>query len=210
MGDVALAGRLAERGIRDARVLSAIGSLSRADFLPGSLEDSATLDQPLPIGFGQTISQPFVVAYMSQALRLRGGERVLEIGTGSGYQAAVLARMGCEVFTIEIVPELAANAGERFSLLGFRQVHLRQGNGWLGWPEEAPFDAIVLTAAPTRFPVSLVEQLAPGGRMIAPLGDVGRPQKLVLLRRGAEGDLEREPLIDVQFVPMTGREPAFA
>jgi protein-L-isoaspartate(D-aspartate) O-methyltransferase len=191
-------------------VLSAISSLSRVDFVPEELGEVATLDRPLPIGFGQTISQPFVVAYMTQALRLHGGERVLEIGTGSGYQTAVLARLGCEVFSIEIVPELAALAAERLGRLGFRHVHLREGNGWLGWQEEAPFDAILLTAAPLTFPVSLVGQLAPRGRMIAPLGEVGRPQRLMMLRRSAEGGLAREHLIDVQFVPMTGREPTFA
>ena len=210
MGDAALAGRLAQRGIRDPRVLSAIASLARADFVPDEVEASATLDQALPIGFGQTISQPYVVAFMSQALGLRGGERVLEIGTGSGYQAAVLARLGCEVYSIEIVPELAALAGERLQRMGFRQVHLRLGNGWLGWPDAAPFDAILVTAAPRTFPISVVQQLAPGGRMIAPLGEPGRAQQLVGLRKRADGKLEREPLLDVQFVPMTGKEPTFA
>jgi protein-L-isoaspartate(D-aspartate) O-methyltransferase len=206
MGDQALANDLAKRGIDDRRVLDAIASLERASFVPPAVRLEATADQPLPIGFGQTISQPFIVAYMSQALALKPGERVLEVGTGSGYQAAVLARLGAEVYTIEIVPELAAAARERLTSLGLHGIHVRQGDGTLGWPEAAPFDAVILTAAPARIPEALLAQLRPEGRLLAPVGGQQEPQQLVLVHRTPEGGTA-ERLLTVRFVPMTHGAP---
>jgi protein-L-isoaspartate(D-aspartate) O-methyltransferase len=174
----------------------------RHELVPAAHRSRAYADTPLPIGEGQTISQPFVVAYMTEQLHLTGSERVLEVGTGSGYQAAVLAEMGAEVYTIEIVPALARRAARDLARLGYATVHVREGDGYQGWPEAAPFDAVIVTAAPDRIPQPLVDQLAVGGRMILPLGeDPG--QKLVLLARDAEG-VHRKELLPVRFVPMTG------
>lgn len=206
MGDFALADNLASRGIRDPRVLAAIASLDRSHFVPTNLASEAGGDYPLPIGYGQTISQPFVVAFMSEALGLRGEERVLEIGTGSGYQTAVLARLCAEVYSIEIVPELAASAERALSALGFPNIFLRHGNGYAGWPEAAPFDAIILTAAPREIPDTLMAQLRPGGRLIAPVGGMEDAQDLVLVRKGNEGESRMERLLPVRFVPMTGAQ----
>lgn len=206
MGDVSLSRELAERGIQDERVLRAIASLDRSRFVPPRLADQALADQPIPIGHGQTISQPFIVGFMSQALDVQPGEKVLEIGTGSGYQAAVLDRMGARVYSIEIVPELAREAKERLAALELSGIHLRQGDGTQGWKEEAPFDAIVLTAAPPRIPEALLEQLRPGGRLIAPVGAQEDVQQLVLVRRTTGGGTV-EALLPVRFVPMTHDAP---
>jgi len=193
-----------QRGVRDERVLAALGRIPREDFVPGfrGSMDEAYGDFPLAIGSGQTISQPYVVAYMTAALELEPGMRVLEVGTGSGYQAAVLGELVERVFTIEIVPELAEHARLVLERNGYGNVSTRLGDGYRGWPEVAPFDAILVTAAPEHVPEPLVDQLAPGGRMILPVGGV--EQELVLVRRRADGSVEREAMLPVRFVPMTG------
>jgi protein-L-isoaspartate(D-aspartate) O-methyltransferase len=197
--------QLERRGVADPRVLAAMATVPRHEFVPEDLRAYAYEDRPLPIGFGQTISQPYIVAAMSEAVRLEGTERVLEIGTGSGYQAAVLAELCAEVFTIELEKELADRARADLERLGYRNIHVRHGNGYLGWPEAAPFDAIVVTAAPTSIPPALVDQLAVGGRMVLPVGRTY--QDLVLVTRTAEG-IEQRELMGVRFVPMRGEEDA--
>ncbi len=202
----ALAAFLRENGIRDERVLAAFAEVPRERFVPEPLRESADADHPLPIGCGQTISQPFVVAYMTERLRLSGDERVLEVGTGSGYQTAILARLAEEVLSIEIVPELADRA-RRVLLeeLGLANVRLRTGDGALGWPEEAPFDRVMVTAAATEVPPALVAQLAPGGRMILPVGDTPEVQMLRVVDRGNDGVTAQADLLPVRFVPLTHR-----
>lgn len=190
-----------EPRVRDPRVLDAMRRVPRHLFVPEPVRDSAYADRPLPIGHGQTISQPYVVAFMTELARLSPEARVLEIGTGSGYQAAVLAGLAREVYTIEIVEPLAAEARERLGRLGIRNVTVRAGDGYRGWPEEAPFDAIVLTAAPPEIPAPLLAQLAPGGRLVAPVGSGW--QELVVVERTAAG-LVRRSVAPVRFVPMTG------
>jgi protein-L-isoaspartate(D-aspartate) O-methyltransferase len=207
MGDWARAEFLAAQGIRDRRVLEAIARLERSDFVPERARGEAGADVPLPIGHGQTISQPYVVALMTEALRLQGHERVLEIGTGSGYQTAVLALLCREVYTVEIVPQLALSARRRLRRLGFQNVYFRCGDGSLGWPEEAPFDAILAAAAPSEVPLALLAQLRRGGRMVLPVGPLGGTQELLRIQRsrqqGALPTVER--LLPVRFVPMTGQ-----
>ena len=197
-----LENQLIPRGIDDQRVLAALAAVPRHRFVPAQQARRAYRDGPLPIGFGQTISQPYVVAFMSQALLLSGEERVLEVGTGSGYQAAVLAELAREVWTVEIVPELAARSRELLTELGYDNVHDRVGDGYRGWPEQAPFDAILVTAAPDHVPAPLLEQLAPGGRMVLPVGR--ESQNLLLIERNARGELSQRELLPVRFVPMTG------
>jgi protein-L-isoaspartate(D-aspartate) O-methyltransferase len=201
VGDEGLAKRLRRKGISDDRVLEAVARLHRRAFVPPQHGDEASGDYPLPIGFGQTISQPYVVAYMTEALKLTGRERVLEIGTGSGYQTALLAQLAAEVFSIEFLPELSRAAAARLRTLGFDRVQLREGDGALGWPEAAPFDAILLTAAPDRLPAPLIEQLAPGGRLLAPIGATPS-QELVRFDKLEDGTLRSESLLPVRFVPM--------
>jgi len=199
-----LAAFLRDSGIRDERVLAAFAEVPRELFVPEHLRESAEGDHPLPIGYGQTISQPFVVAYMTERLRLTGSERVLEVGTGSGYQTAILARLADEVFSIEIVPELAARAREVLvGTLGVANVRLRTGDGALGWPEEAPFDRIMVTAAAAEVPPDLVAQLAPGGRMILPVGASPEAQVLRVVDRGNDGATVEADLLPVRFVPLT-------
>jgi protein-L-isoaspartate(D-aspartate) O-methyltransferase len=193
--------QLAGRDITDPRVLRVMGAVPRHRFVPLEVRAEAYGDYPLPIGLDQTISQPYIVAFMTQALRLDGDERVLEIGTGSGYQAAVLAGLCAEVYSIEIIPELSRRAGETLADLGIKNVSLRVGDGYRGWPEKAPFDAIVVTAAPPRIPQPLVDQLAAGGRMVAPVGDLA--QDLVVIERTPQGVTQRT-VMPVRFVPMTG------
>lgn len=189
----------------DPRVLTAIGSVPRERFVPTGLRHQAYRNAPLPIGGGQTISQPYIVAVMSHLLKLPAdGGRVFELGTGSGYQAAVLAAMGAEVYSVEIVPELAARAAELLAELGYGQVHVRAGDGYLGWPEAAPFDAIIVTAAGPEIPAPLVEQLKVGGRLVMPLGSIHRAQELVVLTKQADGRLGRREVLPVRFVPITG------
>jgi protein-L-isoaspartate(D-aspartate) O-methyltransferase len=189
------------RGIRDARLLAALRKVPRHLFVPEEEQGEAYIDYPLAIENGQSISQPYVVAFMTEALELRPRDRVLEIGTGSGYQAAILAELVPEVYSIEIVEPLAKRAAARLRRLGYSNVHVRAGDGYRGWPEAAPFDAIIVTAAPDHIPQPLVDQLREGGRMVLPLGLWD--QELIRLRRTREGIL-RESLLPVRFVPMTG------
>ena len=194
--------QIASRGIKDPRTLAAMRKVPRHLFvLPSSAAD-AYEDHPLPIGHGQTISQPYIVAFMTEALLLRGGETVLEIGTGSGYQAAVLSEIAAKVFTIEIVEPLAEDARRRLERLGYSTVSVRAGDGYLGWPEAAPFDAIMVTAAAPKVPEPLKQQLKEGGRLCLPVGEEFQ-ELVVLTRRGAEFTEER--VLPVRFVPMTGR-----
>ena len=189
------------RGVRDARVLAALRRVPRHEFVPVEQRAYAYEDRPLPIGHGQTISQPYIVAVMSQALELDGSEKVLEIGTGSGYQAAVLAELAAEVYTIEIVEPLAERAASDLKRLGFEKLHARAGDGYRGWPEAAPFDAIIVTAAPDHIPQPLVDQLAVGGRLVIPVGRM--IQDLVLITKDEKG-VRHEDLLAVRFVPMLG------
>jgi protein-L-isoaspartate(D-aspartate) O-methyltransferase len=189
------------RGVRDPLVLKAMSQVPRHVLVPPDVRDHAYEDRPLPIGQGQTISQPFVVAYMTEQLKLKGGEKVLEVGTGSGYQAAVLAEIAGQVYTIEIVEPLALRARDDLQRLGYRNVHVRVGDGYRGWPELAPFDAIIVTAAPSRVPQPLIDQLAMGGRLVLPVG--GLDQELLRIERRSDG-IHQERLLDVRFVPMRG------
>ncbi len=198
-----VATQLANRGIRDARVLATMAWLPREWFLPPHLARDAYDDAPLPIGSGQTISQPLIVALMTQALALRRGARVLEIGTGSGYQTAILAHLGLRVFTVERLPDLLVEAEERFRRLGLRNIETRLGDGAAGWPERAPFQGVIVTAAAPSVPPPLAQQLAPGGRLVIPLGDLAS-QELVILERGSTGLSERHAG-GVRFVPLISR-----
>ena len=190
------------RGIKDARVLDAMRTVPRHEFVPLPERHRAYGDHPLPIGHGQTISQPFIVAFMTEQLRPQPKDRVLEIGTGSGYQAAILAGLVREVFTIEIVAPLAQRAEADLRRLGYTNVFVKAGDGYQGWPEHAPFDAIIVTCAPDEIPKPLVAQLRDGGRMIIPVGPDGGVQELVLLeKRGAE--MKQTKVLPVRFVPMT-------
>lgn len=193
--------QIIERGITDGNVINAMLSVERHKFVPNEYERNAYEDYPLPIGEGQTISQPFVVALMTERLTLKEGDNVLEIGTGSGYQAAILSVIVEEVYTIEIVPSLAQSAGERLKDLGFDNVHVKCGDGFLGWPESAPFDAIIITCAPSEVPQPLIEQLAEGGRLIVPLGS---DFQVLTLYKKVEGELQKTEIIPVRFVPMKG------
>ncbi len=194
--------QLRTRDIRSPRVIDAMLTVPRHLFVPEAQRAQAYGDFPLPIGNGQTISQPYIVAFMTQALDLRPEHRVLEIGTGSGYQAAVLSTLSGEVYTIEIVPSLAEQARETLSALGYRNVQVRTGNGYLGWPEHAPYDRIMVTAAPDEVPPALLEQLAVGGLMAIPVGTAS--QQLRILRRTATGS-ELLDTLPVRFVPMTNK-----
>lgn len=194
--------QLAGRDINQGRVLDAMRRVQRHLFVPADLQGEAYADHPLPIGFGQTISQPYIVAFMTQALHLKEGEKVLEIGTGSGYQAAILAEMGAIVYSIEIVEPLAKEAETRLTSLGYGNVYVRAGDGYGGWPEQAPFDAVIVTAAPESIPQPLVQQLAMGGRMIIPVG--GMVQELILLEKRPDG-VHKKDVLPVRFVPMTGK-----
>jgi protein-L-isoaspartate(D-aspartate) O-methyltransferase len=194
--------QLAARNVSDERVLAAMRTVPREEFVPPAYRRDAYADQPLPIGGGQTISQPYIVAVMTQLLELRGGERVLEIGTGSGYQAAVLAELAKDVYTIEIDPELAKSAERLLARLGYGRVHVRSGDGFFGWPEAAPFDAIIVTAAAPRLPEKLVAQLREGGRIVLPLGSGEEQELKVGIKRGDGVELRSKG--GVVFVPMTG------
>ncbi len=198
-----VATQLASRGIDDPRVLDAMRRVERHRFVPPAVRDAAYADSPLPIGHGQTISQPYIVALMTQLARVGPRTRALEIGTGSGYQAAVLAVLAKEVYSIEIVEPLAKEAAARLADLGYANVTVRAGDGYRGWPEHAPFDAILVTAAPSEVPQPLIDQLAMGGRLVAPIGEEGGVQDLVLIERTPTGVVRRS-IIPVRFVPMTG------
>jgi protein-L-isoaspartate(D-aspartate) O-methyltransferase len=188
----------------DPRVAAAMLAVPREAFVPAALRAQAYSNRPLPIGAGQTVSQPYIVAIMSHLLGVGPGDRVYELGTGSGYQAAVLAEMGVEVYTVEIVPELAERARETLERIGYGQVHVRAGDGWLGWPEAAPFDGIIVTAAAETIPEPLVDQLATGGRLVIPVGPAGWVQRLMLLTKGTDGKLAQKEILPVRFVPVTG------
>ncbi|MFQ5669966.1 MAG: protein-L-isoaspartate(D-aspartate) O-methyltransferase [Acidobacteriota bacterium] len=190
------------RGLETPRVLEAMRQVPRHRFLPPSLQKQAYADGPLPIGAGQTMSQPYIVALMTELAQVAAGDRVLEVGTGSGYQAAVLAALGCHVHSIEIIPSLAEAAAARLERLGYADVTVRSGDGYLGWPDAAPFDAILITAAPPRVPEPLLHQLAPGGRLVAPVGEAS--QELVVVTRTGDG-YRRRTILPVRFVPMTGQ-----
>jgi protein-L-isoaspartate(D-aspartate) O-methyltransferase len=190
------------QGVRDSATLAALRAVPRHEFVAPAHRPLAYEDHPLPIDCGQTISQPFIVAYMTESLRPRPGMKVLEVGTGSGYQAAVLARIGCRVFTIEIFKALASSARERLRRLGFRDVSVRHGDGYLGWPEEAPFDAIIVTAGAERVPPALVEQLRCGGRLVIPVGSGDGFENLVLVEKDSKGRIRRRNLCPVRFVPL--------
>ena len=196
-----LVAELRREGIDNEAVLGAIARVPREDFVPAAERDQAYANTPLGIGSGQTISQPYVVALMTAAARVGPGSRVLEVGTGSGYQAAVLAELGCEVFSIEVRPELAETAEWRLRQPGWN-IHLRRGDGHAGWPEEAPFDAILATAAPEEVPPVLLQQLAPGGRLVIPLGPTNAVQSLYVYERDEDGAVRRTDLGAVRFVPM--------
>jgi len=198
--------QIAGRGVRSEKVLDAMRKVPRERFLPQGQGVWAYDDAPLPIGDGQTISQPYIVAYMTEALALEGGERVLEIGTGSGYAAAVLAEIAADVYTIERIGGLADMASAVLDDLGYHNVHVRQGDGTLGWPEEAPFDGIVVTAGGPDVPETLQRQLKIGGRLVIPVGKSSWYQELVRVTRVSETEFETEYLIPVRFVPLIGEE----
>ncbi|MBN1293067.1 MAG: protein-L-isoaspartate(D-aspartate) O-methyltransferase [Candidatus Latescibacteria bacterium] len=194
------------RGVHNTEVLDAMLKVPRHRFVPESYRARSYDDNPLPIGEGQTISQPYIVAFMTEALEVNKSDRILEIGTGSGYQAAVLAELAAEVYTIELITELGERAIQILNDLNYKNIHVKIGDGFKGWPEEAPFDAVIITAAPEEIPSVLVEQLKDGGRMIVPVGPVGGVQNLILGKKKA-GRLETRDVLPVRFVPMVrGKE----
>ncbi|MFP4467134.1 MAG: protein-L-isoaspartate(D-aspartate) O-methyltransferase [Candidatus Goldiibacteriota bacterium] len=190
------------RGVRDPLVLEAVRKVDRRRFVPDEFKDDAYEDCPLPIGWGQTISQPYIVALMTELMGLKGGEKVLEIGAGSGYQAAVLGEICTEVYTIEITKPLAERSAALLKELGYDNVRLKAGDGFEGWPEQAPFDAIIVAAAPKEIPQPLIEQLADGGRMVIPVGSF-RQELMVIEKK--HGRVTKQNIIPVRFVPMTGK-----
>jgi protein-L-isoaspartate(D-aspartate) O-methyltransferase len=194
--------QLRGRDIRDEQVLAAMGRVPRHEFVPESERRLAYADRPLPIGHAQTISQPYIVAFMTQAIKPGPKQRVLEIGTGSGYQAAVLAELVGEVYTIELIPELAKEAAARLKKLGYKNVHAKAGDGYKGWPDKAPFDAILVTCGAKHVPEPLVEQLKTGGTMVIPVGDLWKGQWLRVIKRGADGKLKSHDTFPVRFVPL--------
>ena len=194
--------QLAARGIKDERVLAAMGKVPRHEFVPKSHRAQAYDDHALPIGQGQTISQPYIVAFMTEAIGPRRGQRVLEVGTGSGYQAAILAELVGEVYTVELLPELAESAKKRLERLGYRNVHVKAGDGYLGWPDKGPFDAVVVTCGAREVPRPLFEQLKEGGKMVIPVGEAGRMQTLRIITKGSDGKREVRDLLPVRFVPL--------
>ena len=199
--------QIQNRGVTDEKVLAAMRTVPRHEFVPESMREQAYEDMPLPIGHEQTISQPFIVGLMSELLALDPAARVLEIGTGSGYQAAILSHLAAEVYTIEIVEPLAQQAKKTLARLGFSNVEVRAGNGWLGWPEAAPFDAIIVTCAPDEIPSALQDQLREGGRLVIPVGPDGGVQELYLMEK-KDGVMTKKSVIPVRFVPMTGQPDA--
>jgi protein-L-isoaspartate(D-aspartate) O-methyltransferase len=203
--EIMLNHHLVQRGIDDPRVLAAMREVPREEFVPPEFREHAYDDNPLPIEEGQTISQPYIVAYMAEALQVGESEKVLEIGTGSGYAAAVVSRMVKEVFTIERFPSLAAAATDRLERLGYHNVHVLCGDGSVGWPEKGPYNGIVVTAGAPRAPKPLMEQLSPGGNLVIPVGTTHLFQSLVRIHRVHETEYREEYLLDVRFVPLTGR-----
>lgn len=191
------------RAALDPRVMQAIARVPRHRLVPAAEQGRAYDDRPLSIGLGQTISQPFIVALMTDLLDVKPGDRVLEVGTGSGYQAAVLAELGARVYSIEIIEALGREAAARLSQLGYTGVATRIGDGYRGWPEHAPFDSIIVTAAASDVPPALIEQLAPGGKLVIPLGERSGVQTLYVIQKKAEGALDRRAVLAVRFVPLT-------
>ena len=196
--------QIEQRGIKDKKVLEALLTVPRHKFVSKLYLGLAYADQPLPIGQGQTISQPYIVALMTEKLNLKPTDKVLEIGTGSGYQAAILSKICNDVYTIEIIPSLGKKAIARLKDLGYKNVTVKIADGYYGWTKEAPFDAIIVTAAATHIPPSLVEQLKPGGRMVIPVGGVFQVQRLMFIEKNQDQTLKSENLIPVRFVPLTG------
>ncbi|OHB81504.1 MAG: protein-L-isoaspartate O-methyltransferase [Planctomycetes bacterium RBG_16_64_10] len=194
--------QLQARDITDARVLAAMARVPRHRFVPPPLRAAAYSDGPLPIGHSQTISQPYIVALMTQLVQPKPGQSALDVGTGSGYQAAILAGLVRQVYSIEIIPELADAARQRLKTLGFDNVEVRSGDGYRGWPEHAPFDVIIVAAAPDHIPQPLIDQLAPGGRLVIPVGKLF--QKLVVVEKKPDGRIDQQTVAPVSFVPMTG------
>jgi protein-L-isoaspartate(D-aspartate) O-methyltransferase len=195
--------QIRRRGVTDQDVLAAMERVRRHEFVPTRYQAQAYADHPLPIGYGQTISQPYIVALMTELLDLKTTDKVLEIGTGSGYQAAILAEIVGEVYTVEIIPELAAEAKERLTRLGYANVHTLQADGYYGWEEHAPYDAIIVTAAPDHIPHPLVQQLADGGKLVIPVGPPGGYQTLwQVIKKG--GEIQKRNVSGVLFVPLTG------
>ncbi len=192
------------RGIKDPRVLNAMRKVERHLFVPSEQASRAYGDYPLPIGYGQTISQPYIVAFMTEALGIMPGEKVLEIGTGSGYQAAVLAELCDSVFSVEIVPALGERAGNLLTILGYKNVFVRVGDGYQGWARHAPYQAVIVTCSPTHIPLPLIEQLAEGGRMIIPVGPMYSQELVVLVKK--KGKMTRKSVLPVRFVPMVNSE----
>jgi protein-L-isoaspartate(D-aspartate) O-methyltransferase len=197
---------LAGRGIADRSVLAAMRAVPREEFVPAELKNQAYEDYPLPIDEGQTISQPYIVAYMAECLELSPSDRVLEIGTGSGYSAAVLSRIAAEVYSVERFDRLANSAGERLRMLGYDNIRILVGDGTLGWPGHAPYNAIIVTAGAPKVPKPLLEQLAIGGRLVLPVGPDRLGQTLIRVRRENEKEYREERLLAVQFVPLVGAE----
>ncbi len=191
------------RGISDKRVLAAMSAVPRHEFVPLHHRAEAYQDRPLSIGFSQTISQPYIVAFMTEKLEPEPTDKVLEVGTGSGYQAAILGKLVAQVHSIEIVESLADSAADTLARLGYDNVYVKSGDGYQGWPEQAPFDAIIVTCAPDHIPQPLIDQLKEGGRMMIPVGQVTAIQKLYLLEK-RDGKIEKKAVLDVRFVPMTG------
>ena len=188
----------------DERVMQVLGSVGRHRFVPAQMQSRAYENRPLPIGYGQTISQPYIVALMTDLLELEAGDVVLEIGTGSGYQAAILSRLVSQVYSIEIIPELALSASERLQRLGFENVEVKNADGYHGWKQHAPFDAIIVTAASSHIPPPLVSQLKPGGILMIPVGPAFQVQQLSLVRKDLKGGLTTHQVLPVRFVPFTG------
>jgi protein-L-isoaspartate(D-aspartate) O-methyltransferase len=197
--------QIRDRGVRNPQVLEVMRGVPRHLFVPPGMLPEAYDDHPLPIGEHQTISQPYIVAFMTELLDLRPTHRVLEIGTGSGYQAAVLARLAQTVYSIEIVRSLGEQAANRLQGLGYKNVEVRIGNGYAGWPEKAPFDRIIVTAAPPSIPQALIDQLKPGGRLVAPIGEAFLGQDLVVLEKSGSGRISTRKVLPVAFVPMVNK-----
>jgi protein-L-isoaspartate(D-aspartate) O-methyltransferase len=201
---IMISSQLKKRGIEDRMVLAAMATVPRESFVQQKYEDRAYEDTPLPVGCDQTISQPYIVALMTESLRLQGDEKVLEVGTGSGYQTAVLCHVAEKVYTVEIKETLHRRARRTIKKLGYENVEFRHGDGYSGWEEQSPFEAIIVTAAPPSIPEPLLAQLGIGGRMVIPIGDAGGVQQLLLIERGGETYKTRN-ILPVRFVPMTGR-----
>ncbi|MDA2919591.1 protein-L-isoaspartate(D-aspartate) O-methyltransferase [Desulfobacterota bacterium AH_259_B03_O07] len=198
--------QIISRGIKDPSVIKAMLKVPRHKFVPEKLRNLAYNDSPVPIGMDQTISQPYIVALMTELLQLKENDKVLEVGTGSGYQAAILAEMGCEVYTIEILEPLSLKAQKIMKELGYSKIHLKTGDGYRGWPEYSLFDAIIVSAAPEHTPQSLIDQLKVGGRLVIPVGDLY--QELILIHKTDKG-IEKKNVTPVRFVPMTGEADTF-